>query len=126
MARACASGDGCGEAAGHGNTRLFCPRHARQLAEIRDRDAAPKRKAPAASRPPQRQRLPRHVRAERVGRHVAAAGWVSRAEAANAAGVQTSALAPIIRIAREAGWIETQGNAGYRRGPVEPPAAAAP
>jgi len=46
---------------------------------------------------------------------------VSRIEAAKAAGVQPSASAPILRIAREAGWVVTRGAGGYLPGPVAPP-----
>ena len=99
-------------------------RRTERLPGTDDADAAANRTPPGAGLPPRKPRLPRHERALRVARHVHAAGWISRSEAANAAGVKPSAVAPILRIALDAGWVVTRGSGGICPGPVTPPPAA--
>jgi hypothetical protein len=108
-------------------TTALCERHyAATMERVRRELSAPRRPArrTAHAAKPTPTRLPRRVRAARLGRAVHAYGKLNFSDAVPVIGVTASAAHPIVKLARDAGWIVSrQGpDGGYWPGPVTPPA----
>ena len=119
----CKSGDGCDEKAVMGQHGLtFCRKHGEQLEELASRLKFRKRRIvkskPKPSEPKSDPlgRLPIEVRARRLAHAVHAAGdRITRAEAAEAAGLQSTqgSLRRVLAAAEDAGWVRvTRGPKG--------------